>query len=230
MLQRVLLEKQMKGDFAGAHAGYTEAIRQRPAEASGYLRRGTMALMLELYGDAIADFDRVVELQPLAATVSLALTLRGVARQAQGEWEAAVADFGRSHATVADFPAKNRFFRRHLLHRLGLTDRGPSLATIEARVDAAWIRLLGGFLEDEVSEAELLARIGPGDATTVARRSCGAYYHIGLKYLGRGDRTQARVFLQRAIAVDLKLGLASEERLAEHVLARTELARLADAR
>ena len=230
LLQRVLLEKQMKGDFAGAHAGYTEAIRQRPAEASGYLRRGTMALMLELYGDAIADFDRVVELQPLAATVSLALTLRGVARQAQGEWEAAVADFDRSHATVADFPAKNRFFRRHLLHRLGRTDRGPSLATIEARVDAAWIRLLGGFLEDEVSEAELLAGIGSGDTTTVARRTCGACYHIGLKYLGRGDRTQARAFLQRAIAVDLKLGLASEERLAEHVLARTELARLGDGR
>lgn len=230
LLQRALLEKQMKGDFAGAHAGYAEAIRQRPAEASGYLRRGTMALMLERYGDAIADFDRVVELKPIAATVSLALTLRGVARQAQGEWEAAVADFDLSFATVPDFPAKNRFFRRHLLQRLGRPDRGSSLATIDARVDQAWIRLLGGFLEDKVSEAELLAGIGQGDATTVARRSCGAYYHIGMKHLVRGDRTQAREFLQRTVAVDLKLGLASEERLAEHVLARAELARLAAAR
>lgn len=229
LLQRALMEKQMKGDFAGAHAGYAEAIRHRPSEASGYLRRGTMALMLENYGAAIADFDRVVELQPIAPTVSLALTLRGVARQAQGEWEAAVSDFDRSHATVPDFPAKNRFFRRHLLQRLGRPDRGPSLAAIEARVDSAWIKLLGGFLEDRVSEAELLAGIEPADATTVARRSCGAYFHIGMKHLGRGDRTQARAFLQRAIAVDLKLGLASEERLAEHVLARTELARLADA-
>jgi len=230
LLQRAFLEKQMKGDFAGAHAAYTEAIRQKPAEASAYLRRATMALILERYGEAIADLDRVVELKPIAATISMALTLRGVARQAQGEWETAVADFDRSFATVPDFPAKNRFFRHHVLQRLGQPDLGPSLATIEARVDPAWIRLLGGYLENKVPEVELFAGIGPGDATTVARRSCAAYYHVGMTHLMRGDRTRAREFLQRAVAVDLKLGLASEERIAEHVLARTELARLTAAR
>jgi Tfp pilus assembly protein PilF len=45
--------------------------------------------------------------------------------------------------------------------------------------------------------------------------------------LQQGDRLRAREFFQRALAVDMKLGLASEERIAEHVLARAELARLA---
>ena len=120
----------------------------------------------------------MVELQPLAATVSLALTLRGVARQAQGEWEAAVADFDRSHATVSDFPAKNRFFRRHLLHRLGLTDRGPSLATIEARVRTLAAELgstvsgsITRLMMQRESDSTLCGRYGGTNATAPTARA-----------------------------------------------------------
>jgi tetratricopeptide (TPR) repeat protein len=226
-LQRAFLQKQMKGDFAGAQAAYTEVIRQQPREPSAFLRRATMNLVLNRAGEAIADLDQVLELKPPPNMCSYALMLRGVARQVQGDWVAAVADFDDSHATAPNQPAKTRFFRWHLLQRLGRPHTGSNLSAVTARADPEWVRLLGGYLEGKVAEADLLARTDEGDPTAVVRRRSAAYYHVAMVQLQQGDRLRAREFFQRALAVDMKLGLASEERIAEHVLARAELARLA---
>ncbi len=225
-LQRTFLEKQMKGDFPGAHAGYSEVIRQHPGEPSAFLRRATMNLLLERTGEAVADLDRVLELDPPANLRSFALMLRGVARQVQGDWIAAVTDFAASHAAVPNLPPKTRFFRHHLLPRLGRRDPGAGLAAVTARIDQEWLRLLGGYLEGGVTEADLLARTDEGDPNAIVRRRSAAYYHIGMTQLREGRRERAREFFQRALAVDMTLGLASEERIAERVLARAELARL----
>jgi tetratricopeptide (TPR) repeat protein len=225
-LQRAFLQKQMKGDFAGAQADYTEVIAQQPKEPSAYLRRATMNLILDRTGEAIADLDQVLELTPLARMRSFAFLLRGAARQVQGDWAAAVADFDSSLAASPNLPAKTRFFRWHLLHRLGRPDTVSNLTAVTAQVDQEWVRLLGGYLEGKVSEADLLARTDEGDPTAVVRRRSAAYYHVAMTQLRQGERERAREFFQRAIAVDMKLGLASEERIAEHVLARAELARL----
>ena len=78
------------GDYAGAIADYTMAIRLQPNNTKVYLSRGTLKFFLKQHSAAIADYNIAIRLQPDNATIYL---LRGFVKADLGQHFAAIADF-----------------------------------------------------------------------------------------------------------------------------------------
>jgi hypothetical protein len=110
-------------------------------------------------------------------------------KQMKGDFSGAQADYNE---VIRQQPAKTRFFRWHLPHRLGRPDTVSNLTAVTAQVDQEWVRLLGGYLDGKVPEANLLARTDEGDPTAVVRRRCAAYYQVAMTQLRQGDQARAR--------------------------------------
>ena len=78
------------GDYAGAIADYTMAIRLKPDDADAYYNRGLAKGKLGQYFAAITDFDTAIRLQPDDAD---AYYNRGLAKGKLGQYFAAITDF-----------------------------------------------------------------------------------------------------------------------------------------
>ena len=77
------------GDYKGAIADYTHAIRLKPDDASAYYNRGNVKLDLGDYVGAISDYTRAIRLKPDAG----AYNNRGLAKGKLGQYIAAISDF-----------------------------------------------------------------------------------------------------------------------------------------
>ena len=81
------------GDYQGAIAKYTEAIKLNPKYASAYNNRGVAYADLQNYTQAIADYTKAIELNPKNAE---AYNNRGIAYGKMKNYEAAIADFNKA--------------------------------------------------------------------------------------------------------------------------------------
>ena len=84
--------KLRAGDFAGAHDDCTAAIERNDRDLEAYFIRGKARVALERFGDAVADFDVVIDQYPMAD----AFHERGVAKQRLGDADGAEADFAEA--------------------------------------------------------------------------------------------------------------------------------------
>ncbi|RKU15827.1 hypothetical protein C6501_06610 [Candidatus Poribacteria bacterium] len=82
--------KHKLGDYKGAIADYTHAIRLKPDAANAYVNRGVAKADLEQYFAAIADFDIAIRLKPDDAE---AYVNRGIAKLKTGDHVGAIADY-----------------------------------------------------------------------------------------------------------------------------------------
>ena len=83
-------EKAELGDYRGAIADYTRAIRLKPDDALAYLNRGVAKVQLGQHFAAIADFDTAIRLKPDYANPYYN---RGNAKRKLGQHSAAIADY-----------------------------------------------------------------------------------------------------------------------------------------
>lgn len=81
------------GNAREAAAAYEKLIRQKPADARGYLGRGRSRWRLNQLDGAIADFSKVIELDPKS---SVAYNNRGLAHHDEGRHEQALADYSKA--------------------------------------------------------------------------------------------------------------------------------------
>jgi len=77
--------KSFAGDYEGAQADFTEAIKIDPHYAIAYNSRGEIRLRLKNYQAAIEDFDLVIQYAPKYATAYLS---RGIAKNWLGRNDA----------------------------------------------------------------------------------------------------------------------------------------------
>lgn len=82
-----------KGDFDGAIAAYTEAIRLNPENAQPYSGRGQAYLRKGEFDKAIADYTEAIRLEPQSAR---AFGGRGWCYEQKGDNRKAVADFAQA--------------------------------------------------------------------------------------------------------------------------------------
>jgi suppressor of tumorigenicity protein 13 len=87
-----------EGKLAEALEKYTGAVLAAPASALLYANRATVLLKLQQYAAAVRDCDEALNQNPDSAK---ALRVRGKARKALGQWEAALQDL--SQAQQIDF-------------------------------------------------------------------------------------------------------------------------------
>ena len=78
------------GDYAGAIADYTQAIRLTPDFASAYYNRGIAKAALGHYIAAIADYTETIRLKPDHAS---AYYNRGIVKRKLKQYDAAIADY-----------------------------------------------------------------------------------------------------------------------------------------
>jgi Trypsin-like peptidase domain/TPR repeat/Tetratricopeptide repeat len=82
-------QKAGDGNFEGAIADYTEAIRLNPNNAEAFNARGYAYFKLQQYSKAISDNTEAIRLQP---NNSMTYVVRSVAYRGLGEYEKAIAD------------------------------------------------------------------------------------------------------------------------------------------
>jgi tetratricopeptide (TPR) repeat protein len=119
-----------QGDLEGAVAGWNEALSLAPHLVIGYLTRADLQRLLDRPAEALADFDRAIELGAEGAPVRLA---RGVVLGAQGRTEEALTDLERALAEDPSLTAA-RVERADIL--LGDDRAEDALAEIERAIQA----------------------------------------------------------------------------------------------
>ena len=82
--------KQKKGNYEGAIADYTQAIRLKPDYVDAYFNRGTMKAMMGEYLASISDFDITIRLNPKDNDAYVG---RGLAKASLGKYLAAIIDY-----------------------------------------------------------------------------------------------------------------------------------------
>ena len=87
------LAKVGKGDFDGAIADYSRALKLDPKFAAAYTNRGIVKVREGDFDGAIADYSRALKLDPKFAA---AYRRRGIAKQDESDLDGAIADYNRA--------------------------------------------------------------------------------------------------------------------------------------
>ena len=90
-----------KGDFATAEQYWTELTETFPTNPAVWSNRGNTRVSQNRLEEAIADFDKSIELAPDAADPYLN---RGAAYEGQGRWEEALADYEKVLSLAPEEP------------------------------------------------------------------------------------------------------------------------------
>ncbi len=240
-----------RGDLAGAEAELRRALELRPGDAEAWHGLGQAAFGRRDYAAAIAAFDRALTLDTSLVDTVYA---RALARRRSGDFDGAFADYDRAvalapgywrayngrattHNAHGDFAlaipdyekrialepvgSEYAWFQRSLLlRRLGHDSDLAGLAAEVARWPDDWPKTVGQFLLGHLSADELLRlAIAPADAQTRREQLCEANYYVGITALLEGRTEEAREKFLACVATGVDVFL-------EHLLARSELARL----
>ncbi len=167
-----------EGDFAGAVAGYGEAIRLNPKHVASYNARGRALSSLERYGEAIADLEAAIRLNPRARA---ARYNRGFMAVGEGRFHEALEHF-RVAAREASGPED---FER----AAHANSDYPQLWIFVAAMRA------GSAAQLDEARAALARRLerGGGDS----------YRPVSAYYLGRIDEAALRAAMAQSLACDL---------------------------
>lgn len=91
-LRELAFTASRTGDFVAAEQYWTEIPEQLPDNAAVWSNRGNIRVSLNRLQEAIADYNRAIELAPMKPDPYLN---RGAALEGVGEWQAAIADYNQ---------------------------------------------------------------------------------------------------------------------------------------
>lgn len=210
------MSKFGQGNFDGAIADYSQAIKLKPSFAEAYYNRGTAELLQGNFDAAIADCTKAIELKK---DLQGAYFHRGLARECQTNVEGASEDFAKALQLTA---ANDDAAAYTLLHSALLGKRMGGANDVKLKAASAWsnpwTKALASFLNDQISEAELLKIADVDDPGTKARHTTEALYFAGVCKLIAGDKAVAKRYFQKSYDDSGPTALV-------HRLSRTELDR-----
>jgi len=100
------------GDFQGAAAQFTDALKISPGYADAYVGRGKAEVVLGQTEIAIADFGKAMAIDP---TLEQPYTQRGMLWRSRGDLSKALADFDRS---ISIRPRADTYYQRGLTNQM----------------------------------------------------------------------------------------------------------------
>jgi tetratricopeptide (TPR) repeat protein/CHAT domain-containing protein len=205
---------------------YTAAIAADPDRATAYRKRADTFLELERWTDAIADYDRLLELAPHP----LSRCSRGVAHQSRGDHDLAIGDFTQ---VVEDLPeyALAYYLRAESyaeLQKLSLAVADLDIAVFLSPRDAEVVHQRGFLhmaqrqLDLALADFDAALAIDPAHAPAFYNRAC-------VRSLAEeGRRWPPLAFARReatsAITADLEAAIGLDPELADNARTDTDLA------
>jgi hypothetical protein len=165
-----------------------------------FLLAGNYKLYNENWTDALADFNRALEINPQNAAM---YPRRGVARQLAGDYPGAVADYDKCIALKPEASDWARLYRQDLLWRMGRApeDFSKSLAGFK---EGGWTKTLAQFFWGELDEKALLAAAEKSEGEPVSEQRADAYYYIGSMRLSKGEQAGARASFRKCRSAGMK--------------------------
>ena len=163
------IEKIERGDYDGAIADYTQAIRLDPNNANAYGNRGIAYGEKGDYDRAIADYNQAIRLDP---NDPAAYYNRGIAYRRNGDYDRAIADYTQAIRLDPNDPAAY-YFRGAAYNRKGDYDHAIADYTEVIRLDpneaggyynrgTAYSRK--GDYDRAIADFEAALRINPNNA------------------------------------------------------------------
>jgi lipoprotein NlpI len=212
--------RMARDQLDGAIADFDKALEIDPHLAAAFQHRGDARLHRGLDREAIEDFDRALDLD---AHVAPTLKARALAEFKLGHFEDAAHDLAASVKADATDPYAVLWL--YLVHRRVAPpiDTEASVALMKqmsALTSAAWPAPVLRFYTGRSTETTLRAAAQSGDAKQRLRQACDAAFYAGEQALVARDAKAAAVRLQEAAGCPAVT--------AESVLAKAELARLAN--
>jgi tetratricopeptide (TPR) repeat protein len=205
---------------------YTAAIAADPDRAAAYSMRGDTFLELERWTDAIADYDRLLELAPSP----LARCSRGLAHKARGDHELAIGDFTQ---VVEEWPEYSLAYECRAdsyaeQQQLSLAVADLDIAVFLSPLNAEVVHLRGFVhmaqrqLDLAVADFDATLAIDPAHAPAFFNRACAR----SLAEEGRRwpPLAFARGATTRAIADDLEAAIRLDPEVADNARTDPDLA------
>ncbi|HEU0305063.1 MAG TPA: CHAT domain-containing protein [Gaiellaceae bacterium] len=205
---------------------YTAAIAADPDRAAAYRKRGDTFLKLERWTDAIADYDRLLELAPSP----LDQCSRGVAHRSRGDHDLAIGDFTQVVEELPEY-ALAYYFRAESYadqQKLSLAVADLDIAVFLSPRDAEVVHLRGFLhmaqrqLDLALADFDAALAIDPAHAPAFYNRAC-------VRSLAEeGRRWPPLAFARRAetsaITADLETAIGLDPELADSARTDPDLA------
>lgn len=176
----------------------TEAIAQRPDEVSLYSQRGDALLFLGRFEEAVADYDRMVELN---AALDASHWRRGIAYFYADEFEKAAGQFERYHS-FDNVDRENGIWRYLSQHKAHGRERAREGLLLYEKDDREPFPDVYRLFAGEIEPAAILGRIEAADVSDAERekRRFYAELYIGLNHAVEGQKELAVEHLREAVA------------------------------
>jgi tetratricopeptide (TPR) repeat protein len=200
------------GNMDRAETVLKEAITAEPARLQAYSMLATLYITQRRIGDAKAQFERLIALNPRSVGH---LTMLGMLLDFEQKSDEAVVQYQKALAVDANAPvaANNLAWiyvstNRNLDQALDLARTAQRGLPDEPNVNdtLGWIYYKRDLNTDAIRHLELAAKNGPDDP--------GTHYHLGMAYLKGGDTQKARASLQRALSLNAAFDGAAEAKQA----------------
>ena len=206
--------KSREGNFDGAIADYGEAIKLKPELAEAYVNRGLAAFLQGNMDGASRDLSKAIELKPDSQA---AYFYRALSRDSSTNYQGGSEDFAKALALKSSGDVASDYV---LLYssvyglRMGLTlDERVKIATGWSN---GWTKALAAYLNNKVSEANLLKYAGGAPGDVAVRQQTEAEFFVGMVELEAGDKADAKANFQKSFD-------ASDPSTLVHRMARAEL-------
>lgn len=189
---------ELKAEWEVRVREFSEAISDQPGEVSNYSRRGDALFFLGRFEEAVADYDKMVELNPELDTSHWR---RGIAYFYAEEFEKAAGQFERYHS-FDNVDRENGIWRYLSQYRAHGRERARAGLLLYEKDDREPFPDVYRLFAGEIEPDEILERIAEAEIDDT-RREMRLFYaelYIGLNHAVEGNDDLAVEHLREAVA------------------------------
>jgi lipoprotein NlpI len=188
--------REMLAGFEKEIAALDAAIRSEPEKVSLYSRRGDRQLFVGKFAAAIADFEKMIALDPTQDAPHWRL---GIAYHFAGQWEKSARQFEKYHAYDAR-DRENGIWKFLADVRLVGLEKARTQMLEYTRFDREPFPTLYDMFAGKKTTDELFQHVAASKLTDNGAVMFFAHYYGGLNELLLGRKDRARELLAKAVA------------------------------
>jgi tetratricopeptide (TPR) repeat protein len=196
--------KGQKGDFDGALADFNAVIKLDPKYAPAYYNAGHVYYFK---GDLANAGDQIDKALALAPKSPFSYFIRGLVQHAQGQREAATADFQKSSDFNFPIAVYWTWITQMEAGQLPTAKTNLSLALTKPEMFHAddWPSQIGNFLLGNITRDDLLAKAKTANPNETQSRLCEAWFYAGMyELLSHGAPDKAKDCFNQAVSTGSK--------------------------